>query len=980
MKRRLLALMLSMILAVSMFPAVALADAYHVIYDANNATGGDVPSGPVSVEEGSMVTVLGNSGMLERTGYIFSGWNTSADGNGTTYVENDEFKMPGSDVTLYAKWTALNYHVTYDGNGAQSGSAPEDTNGYNIGGEVTVLGNTGGLALWGYAFAGWNTQRDGSGTPYAAGAKFNIGSADVTLYAQWSPTSLLDYAEHDVKKIQAFLNQDSWQRGKTNCQMLGYDINDPGTWSDVRWTTAGGLKYAETILWNNEMLAGTLDLTGCSHLVTLSCNNNCITALKLSGLSSLWQLDCSGNGSWYQSAALDIAGDSALTKLDCSMCGLESLDLSGLVSLSTLDCSDNFLSEIGHLDDPAALKKLDCYDNIFESLDVSGLLALRHLDCSMNQITDLRLGNLANLYYLNCSVNELDSDENGLDVSGLSSLEHLDCSSNQLESVTGLSSLASLEELDVSNNRISGNFDARAFAGLILLNCSLNEITGMNVTGLTKLEELYCYGNGIGSLNINNLPALEVIDCSCNSMRSLGFSGCAALCYVDCSYNSLITLDLSGFTNLDYLDCSSNSLTALNLKQNNKLTTLICCGNNFTDLDISACENLNNLNCSAKHIVAKIKGANVNLLTAGNGSGSIELALIDYGRYSDDDDEDSTYIAATAVPDSLMIFDKWTDNLKNGSLFSRNPNIFLEPGENYSLTANFSHQPPSAKLSSLVVEGKYLRFSKNVYKYRLKMYEYEDSIVIFPTAENSLAVITVNGTNLLTDEDGYRYAVISVPNGATETVRIKVTYNLYLTKTYTLTVSRAKSSNCYLKSLTADNGTFNTGFDPELTNYRLELGENTRTVKIIPSTDSPLAKVTPAAGTYTLKNGETKTVKFVVKAQSGKKKTYTVRIHRAPSTNAKLQYIKTKPEADGVAFDPQVKDYTVTMPAGVSSLTISVKAADSAATVKIGAKKTTAITVKPALGGYVDVTVCVWPQDKTVAAPNEYHIRVIRTQ
>jgi uncharacterized repeat protein (TIGR02543 family) len=42
-----------------------------------------------------------------RTGYSFSGWNTQADGNGTTYTANQTFNMPNADVTLYAKWTAL---------------------------------------------------------------------------------------------------------------------------------------------------------------------------------------------------------------------------------------------------------------------------------------------------------------------------------------------------------------------------------------------------------------------------------------------------------------------------------------------------------------------------------------------------------------------------------------------------------------------------------------------------------------------------------------------------------------------------------------------------------------------------------------------------------------------------------------------------------------------------------------------------------
>ena len=77
------------------------------------------------------------------------------------------------------------YSVTYDANGATSGTVPVDSNSYAAGATVTVLGNTGGLAKTGYSFAWWNTKADGTGTNYTAGGTFTMGSANVTLYAQW---------------------------------------------------------------------------------------------------------------------------------------------------------------------------------------------------------------------------------------------------------------------------------------------------------------------------------------------------------------------------------------------------------------------------------------------------------------------------------------------------------------------------------------------------------------------------------------------------------------------------------------------------------------------------------------------------------------------------------------------------------------------------------------------------------------------------
>ncbi len=85
------------------------------------------------------------------------------------------------------------YAVTYDANGATSGTVPVDSTDYAEGDTVTVLGNSGGLAKSGSTFAGWNTSADGSGNDYTAGDTFVMGTSNVTLYAAWSAASAPDY-------------------------------------------------------------------------------------------------------------------------------------------------------------------------------------------------------------------------------------------------------------------------------------------------------------------------------------------------------------------------------------------------------------------------------------------------------------------------------------------------------------------------------------------------------------------------------------------------------------------------------------------------------------------------------------------------------------------------------------------------------------------------------------------------------------------
>jgi LPXTG-motif cell wall-anchored protein len=164
-----------------------------VIYNGNGATGGSVPVDAASPYlNGAIVTVLGNTGSLVKTGYTFANWNTAADGSGTSFSVGNTFGI-GADTVLYAQWAVITYTVTYNANGATSGTAPVDgSSPYASGTTVTVLGNSGSLVKTGYGFANWNTAANGSGTSYAPSASFTIG-ANTILYAQWATTYTVTY-------------------------------------------------------------------------------------------------------------------------------------------------------------------------------------------------------------------------------------------------------------------------------------------------------------------------------------------------------------------------------------------------------------------------------------------------------------------------------------------------------------------------------------------------------------------------------------------------------------------------------------------------------------------------------------------------------------------------------------------------------------------------------------------------------------------
>ena len=166
---------------------------FTITYNGNGNTGGLVPTDADNYLAGSTAALATNSGSLVKTGSYFVGWNTAANGSGTSYLPGAAFVLGSSNVTLYAAWTSTTdpgatFSITYDSNGADSGSVPIDTATYHQYNAVTVTSGQGTLVKAGYNLAGWMTAQDGTGTSYAPGTVFSMKASNTTLYAVWIST------------------------------------------------------------------------------------------------------------------------------------------------------------------------------------------------------------------------------------------------------------------------------------------------------------------------------------------------------------------------------------------------------------------------------------------------------------------------------------------------------------------------------------------------------------------------------------------------------------------------------------------------------------------------------------------------------------------------------------------------------------------------------------------------------------------------
>ena len=149
---------------------------YAVSYEMNGGTSSGSNPTTYTVAD---TTTLSNP---TRTGYVFEGWyaNSTFSGNAVTQIAAGSIGA----VTLYAKWSIVDYAVSYEMNGGTSSGSNPTT--YTVA-DTTMLSNP---TRTGYVFDGWYANSTFSGNAITQIAAGLIG--DVTLYAKWRDLTVGD--------------------------------------------------------------------------------------------------------------------------------------------------------------------------------------------------------------------------------------------------------------------------------------------------------------------------------------------------------------------------------------------------------------------------------------------------------------------------------------------------------------------------------------------------------------------------------------------------------------------------------------------------------------------------------------------------------------------------------------------------------------------------------------------------------------------
>ena len=170
------------------------ANTYTIAYNSNGGSGTTSGSSH-TYDTAKNLTANGFS----KTGYTFNGWNTKADGSGTSYADKESVKnltaINGATVTLYAQWKANVYTITLDNQGADTAGTTAYYEKYDNGNYTSTacsatISTITKPTRTGYAFGGYYTGKNGGGTQYINEAGLisstkTTFTEDTTLYAKW---------------------------------------------------------------------------------------------------------------------------------------------------------------------------------------------------------------------------------------------------------------------------------------------------------------------------------------------------------------------------------------------------------------------------------------------------------------------------------------------------------------------------------------------------------------------------------------------------------------------------------------------------------------------------------------------------------------------------------------------------------------------------------------------------------------------------
>jgi len=364
-----------------------------------------------------------------------------------------------------------------------------------------------------------------------------------------------------------------------------------------------------------------LNITGLTNLKELIVYNTELQSLDLSTNTALEKVECYGLSS--SSFTINTNGATALQELYAyRITGLTDLDVSSNTNLTLLHLYNNNNQSSLNITGLTTLSDLDVTDAALTSLDLSTNTGLTSLNVSLNDLVslDLRNGNNANL---------VNFDATGNDDLGCVMVDDVSTAETNFTNIddgvifsTDTCGYTLIPDSNFENALVA--YDDIASDGKVPT-ANIETITSLNLSYPRSIDEEIDDITGIEAF-----IALETLGLAAHSINEADFTSNINLISVDITSNGLTSLDITGLTKLEELLCYAGSLSELNVSTNSSLKILDVDSNTIDSLDVSMLANLTSLNCSSNTLTyLNIKNGNNSNFTSFNATGNINLTCIE---------------------------------------------------------------------------------------------------------------------------------------------------------------------------------------------------------------------------------------------------------------------------------------------------------------------------------------------------------------
>lgn len=247
-------------------------------------------------------------------------------------------------------------------------------------------------------------------------------------------------------------------------------------------------------------------------------------------------------------------------------------------------------------------------------------------------------------------------------------------------------------------------------------------------------------------------------------------------------------------------------------------------------------------------------------------------------------------------------------------------------------------------LSSLVMSGTGITgFDSGTTSYSIAVDNAVASVTFTPSSDDAGALISVDGETVAS---GNSSSAIPLASGETRKIAVIVTIDGTSAATsYSVAVTRNRSSNSQLSSLAVSSGSLDPVFDAGVTSYSVSVGYPVSAIDVTASAEDPAAKIScyvndvkaSSGSGIALAEGAVTKAAVAVTAEDGSVNTYVISVTRAsrPSTVCTLASLSIS--AGSLTFDSD-STYTGNVPVGTASFTLTPVATDPNATIKIGSE------------------------------------------